>query len=164
MIRNPFLRTLTRVSLVCLFPPSALDKVVNRKQAMQQAASGPLPDPGLLLDLGIAVETIAPLLIVAEKRDREAAVVLAGFCAATALLYHQFWTYDDLMVKDQKSEGREHLWEFLKNFGLVGGLMTVALEHRPKPPKPAPPSVSRRVPIPARPAPPESQTRRSDFR
>ncbi len=152
MIRNPLLRTLTRVSLVCLFPPSALDKVVNRRQALQQAASGPLPDPGLLLDLGIAVETIAPLMIVLEKRDREAAVVLAGFCAATALLYHQFWTYDDLMVQDRKSEGREHLWEFLKNFGLVGGLMTVALEHRPPPPKPAPPVVRRPARLP--PAPP----------
>ena len=39
MIRNPLLRTLTRVSLVCLFPPSALDKIVNRKQALQQALS-----------------------------------------------------------------------------------------------------------------------------
>ena len=164
MIRNPFLRTLTRISLVCLFPPSALDKIVNRKQAMQQAASGPLPDPGLMLDLGIAVETIAPLLIVAEKRDREAAVVLAGFCAATALLYHQFWTYDDLMAQDQKSEGREHLWEFLKNFGLVGGLMTVALEHRPAPPKPASPVTRRPAYTPARPAPAESQTRYTAFR
>ncbi len=164
MIRNPFLRTLTRVSLVCLFPPSALDKVVNRKQAMQQAASGPLPDPALLLDLGIAVETVAPLLIVAEVRDREAAVVLAGFCAATALLYHQFWTYDDLTAKDGASEGREHLWEFLKNFGLVGGLMTIALEDRPSPPKPAPPAVRRPRRDPARPAPVPPGTRYTAFR
>jgi putative oxidoreductase len=164
MIRNQFLRTLTRVSLVCLFPPSALDKIVNRGQALQQAASGPLPDPALLLDLGIAVETIAPLLIVAEKRDREAAVVLAGFCAATALLYHQFWTYDDLNVKDRKSEGREHLWEFLKNFGLVGGLMTVALEHRPKPPRPAPPVTRRPTRDRAHPAPVPPRTRYTAFR
>ncbi len=164
MIRNPFLRTLTRVSLVCLFPPSALDKIVNRKQALEQAASGPLPDPSLLLDLGIAIETIAPALIVAEKRDREAAVVLAGFCAATALLYHQFWTYDDLMARNQKSEGREHLWEFLKNFGLVGGLMTVALDHRPKPPKPAPPVVRRPARNPARPAQVPPRTRYTAFR
>ena len=164
MIRNPLLRTLTRVSLVCLFPPSALDKIVNRRQAMQQASSGPLPDPGLLLDLGIAVETIAPLLIVAEKRDREAAVVLAGFCAATALLYHQFWTYDDLMAQNEKSEGREHLWEFLKNFGLVGGLMTVALEHRPRPPKPAPPVHRRPAPNPARRAQIPPRTRYTAFR
>ena len=164
MIRNPLLRTLTRVSLVCLFPPSALDKIVNRKQALQQASSGALPDPALLLDLGIAVETIAPLLIVAEKRDREAAVVLAGFCAVTALLYHQFWTYEDLMAQNQKSEGREHLWEFLKNFGLAGGLMTVALEHRPRPPRPAPPVVRPPARHPARLAQVPPRTRYTTFR
>ena len=148
MIRNQFLRTLTRVSLVCLFPPSGLDKIYNRKQAMAQAASGPLPDPSLLLDLGIAVELLAPAMIVAEKRDREAAVVLAGFCAVTAVMYHQFWTYDDLMAQNQKSEGREHLWEFLKNFGLVAGLVMVASEPRPKP-RPAPPVKRRPAPNPA---------------
>ena len=35
-----------RVCLVCLFPPSALDKVPHRQQALQQAGSGPLPDAG----------------------------------------------------------------------------------------------------------------------
>ena len=153
MIRNQFLRTLTRISMVCLFPPSAADKIYNRRQALQQAESGPLPDPNLLLDLGIAVETIAPILIVAEKRDREAALVLAGFCAVTAALYHQFWTYDDLLDRDVKSEGREHLWEFLKNFALAGGLMTITLEQRPPVPLLAPPvprRPGRAAPIPPR--------------
>ena len=160
MIRNSFLRTLTRISLVCLFPPSAADKIYNRQQALRQAESGPLPDPNLLLDLGIAIETIAPILIVAEKRDREAALVLAGFCAVTAALYHQFWTYDDLLERNAKSEGREHLWEFLKNFGLAGGLMTITLEHRPPAPKPIPPVMRR----PARALPTKPRTRYTAFR
>ena len=164
MIRNPLLRTLTRVSLVCLFPPSALDKVVNRQQALQQAKSGPLPDPGLLLDLGIAVETIAPLLIVMEKRDREAALVLAGFCAVTALCYHRFWEFDDLGERNRASEGREHLWEFLKNFGLAGGLMSIVLDHRPPPPRPAPPVLRRPARNPARAAQVPASTRYTAFR
>lgn len=164
MIRNQFLRTLTRVSMVCLFPPSAVDKIYNRKQAMQQAESGPLPDPNLLLDLGIAVETLCPLLIVAEKRDREAAAVLAGFCAVTAALYHQFWTYDDLLAQNVKSEGREHLWEFLKNFAVAGGLMTIALEHRPPAPKPVPPVMRRPARNPARAAQVPPRTRYTAFR
>lgn len=164
MIRNQFLRTLTRISMVGLFPPSAADKVYNRRQAMQQAESGPLPDPGLLLDLGIAVETIAPILIVAEKRDREAALVLAGFCAVTAAMYHQFWKYDDLLVQNVKSEGREHLWEFLKNFALAGGLMTITLEHRPPAPKPVPPVVRRPARNPARAAQVPPRTRYTAFR
>ncbi len=97
---------IARLCLVCLFPPSALDKVIHRKQALGQARSGILPDAPALLNVAIAVETIAPICIVTGRYDRKAAGVLAGFCASTALLYHQFWTHDDLMA-DGKSQGRE---------------------------------------------------------
>ena len=116
---------ISRACLVCLFPLSALDKVLHRKQALEQAKSGPLPDAPLLIDVGIVIEVAAPLCIVTGRLDRPAAFVLAGFCAVTALGYHQFWTYDDLRAPG-KSKGRDEMWEFLKNFGLVGGLLTVA--------------------------------------
>ena len=132
MIRNSWLRTLTRISLVVLFPFSAADKIFNWGQAVKQAKSGPAPfaqaAPELLL-AGIAIEAITPFCIVTGRRDRESAALLAGFCASTALLYHPFWTHDDLFAKG-KSTGREELWEFLKNFGLVGGLMLIALDER----------------------------------
>lgn len=118
-----------RVCLVCLFPPSAVDKIKHRKQALKQARSGPLPDAPLLIDAGTVVETVAPLCIITGKFDRPAAFVLAGFCAVTAVGYHQFWTYDDLRAPG-KSKGREEMWEFLKNFGLVGGLLMVAFPQR----------------------------------
>ena len=44
------LSLVSRVCLVCLFPPSALDKIKHRRQALQQARSGPLPDAPLLID------------------------------------------------------------------------------------------------------------------
>ena len=131
MIRNQLLRSLTRLSLVCLFPPSAIDKIVHWDDAMKQAKSGILPGAPVLLASAVVVETVAPLAIVAETYDREAAAVLAAFCAVTAVLYHPFWTYDDLGAKTN-SKGRDEMWEFLKNFGLVGGLMCVALESRPE--------------------------------
>ncbi len=61
--------------------------------------------------------------------DLLGAAALAAFCAATAVLYHPFWQHDDLFAKG-KSTGREEFWEFLKNFGLAGGLMLVALEDK----------------------------------
>ena len=132
MIKNGLIRTIARVCVVVLFPFSAADKIFNWEQAIKQAKSGPAPfahaAPELLL-AGIAVEAITPFCIVTGRRDREAAALLAGFCASTALLYHPFWTHDDLFAKG-KSTGREELWEFLKNFGLVGGLMLVALDER----------------------------------
>jgi len=125
-----FLSLVSRLCLVCLFPPSALDKVVHRKEALKQARSGPLPGAPLLLDAAIAVEVVAPLCIVSGRYDQPAAGLLAGFCLATAVLYHPFWQHDDLRAPGP-SKGREELWEFLKNFGLIGGLLPIALAPRP---------------------------------
>ncbi len=124
MAQSSTVSFLARLCLVCLFPFSALDKVINRKEALKQAASGILPDPPLLLDASIAVETLAPICILTGRGDRAAAGVLAGFCAVTAVLYHQFWKEDDFWAQGP-SKGRDHFWEFLKNFGLVGGLLLV---------------------------------------
>ena len=130
----PLHSRLSRLCLVCLFPPSALDKLIHRDQALAQARSGPLPGAPLLLGAAIALETVTPVCIVTGHHDRVAAGVLAAFCVVTAVLYHPFWTYSDLRVRG-KSKGREELWEFLKNFGLVGGLLPLALR---RPGKPAP--------------------------
>jgi len=131
-----------RACLVVLFPFSAIDKVVNWDQALKQANSGPIPGGPALLTAAIAVEAITPICILTGRKDRAAASVLAAFCVATAVLYHPFWTYPDLTAKNQ-SKGRDELWEFLKNFGLVGGLLMVVfgdtrklrrLENPPSPP------------------------------
>jgi putative oxidoreductase len=114
-----------KILLVCMFPLSAYDKIVHWGEAMGQAKSGPLPFPALLLCLGIAVEGATPVLIVLGRWDRAAALVLAGFCVITALTYHQFWKFPRFWSRN--GEGRTHLWDFLKNFGLVGGLLLVVI-------------------------------------
>ncbi len=114
-----------KICLVGMFPPSALDKVVHWDEAMEQAASGPLPFPALLLVLGILVETVAPVLIVIGWYDRAAAFVLMSFCAVTAVLFHRFWEYPAFWSRN--GAGRAHFWDFLKNFGLVGGLLLVVI-------------------------------------
>lgn len=83
-----------------------------------------------MMTAAIATELLTPIAIVSGHKDREAAALLAGFCTATAVFYHQFWTHADLFTKG-KSAGREEFWEFLKNFGLVGGLLFVAIGNRP---------------------------------
>jgi putative oxidoreductase len=115
-----------RFFLVVLFPFSALDKIFDWNGALKQANSSFLPGGPVLLVLGILVELIAPVCIVAGWHDRLAAFVLAGFCAVTALLYHNFWAYPDFWAKGE-STARNHFWDFLKNFGLVGGLLLITL-------------------------------------
>jgi putative oxidoreductase len=125
---NEYLPLLLRICLVVLFPFSALDKILNWPAALRQAGSVVLPRT--LLVLAILVETVTPVCIVTGWHDRAAAFLLAGFCVVTAVLFHQFWRFADFW-RFQEGEGLEHFWEFLKNFGLVGGLGLVMLGARP---------------------------------
>lgn len=115
-----------RICLVVLFPFSALDKIFDWNGALKQAKSSFLPTTiaPVLLVLAIIVELVTPFCIVIGWHDRLAAFVLAGFCVVSALLYHNFWKYSDFWVKGD-STARSHFWDFLKNFGLVGGLLLV---------------------------------------
>lgn len=115
-----------RICLVVLFPFSALDKIFDWNGALKQAKSSIVPAAvcPVLLVLAIMVELITPFCIVIGWHDRLAAFVLAGFCVASALLYHNFWTYPDFWIKGD-SKARSHFWDCLKNFGLVGGLLLV---------------------------------------
>ena len=130
---NDYAPLLLRICLVVLFPFSGLDKIVNWRAAMKQAGEGILaPVAPAMLVLGMIVEIVTPVCIVLGWHDRLAAFLLAGFCAVTAVLYHQFWRYPDFW-RFKEGEGLEHFWEFLKNFGLVGGLGLVVLAPRTLP-------------------------------
>lgn len=116
---------IARVCLVVMFPFSGLDKIVHWKEALKQANSSFLPGGPVLLALAIVVEFVTPICIVVGWHDRLAAFVLAGFCAVTALLYHPFWKYPHFWSK--AGDGHSHFWDFLKNFGLAGGLLLVVV-------------------------------------
>ena len=118
---------LLRLCLVILFPFSTMDKLFNWKNALKQATDGPLPGGALLLVAAMLVETGCSILILIGVLDRAAAALLAFYCIVTALLYHQFWAFGDFFSKGESSKGRSHFWEFLKNFGLVGGLGLIVL-------------------------------------
>ncbi len=127
---NDYAPLLLRVCLVVLFPFSGLDKIVNWADAKKQAGPGVVASAMLLAAIGI--EVLTPVCIVLGWHDRLAAFILAGFCVVTAVLYHQFWRFPDFW-RFKEGEGLEHFWEFLKNFGLVGGLGLVVLAPRTLP-------------------------------
>ena len=121
-----FASVIIRICLVVIFPFSTLDKVFNWDGALKQANSGVLPGGPVLLVAAMLVETVCSILIVAGVFDRAAAGLLAFYCVVTAILYHQFWACGDFFAKGE-SKGRTHFWDFLKNFGLAGGLGLVIL-------------------------------------
>ncbi|WP_419816408.1 DoxX family protein [Glacieibacterium sp.] len=116
---------LPRLSLVAMFPFSAIDKIWHWRACLAQTRSSGLPGAKVMLIAAILVEAVTPLCIVSGVWDRAAAVILAGFCVVTAILYHPFWSYPDFWSDDPASVAREHFWQFVKNFGLVGGLLLV---------------------------------------
>lgn len=120
---NDALRVLACIFIVWIFPFSFIDKVINWNNALEQANSSWLPGGPILLILAMAVELLTPPMIVFGFYDGIAAFILAGYCAVTAIVYHAFWTYPRFW--SPQSEGYPHIWDFFKNFGLVGGLIFV---------------------------------------
>ena len=119
---------LIRVTLVALFLPfSALDKLLNADAAVTQA-QGEVHARWLcwgLVGAGLLVEVVMSLAILTGVLDRLAAVVLAGYCIVTALLWKQFWKAADFRLKGP-SKGRDVFWDFLKNFAVAGGFLVLA--------------------------------------
>lgn len=116
-----------RYLLVILFLPfSALDKLLNFNGAVAQAQER-VPQRSLarlLILAGLAVEILMPLAILTGIADRLAALIMALYCMATALLWKQFWTPGDFWHAGA-SRGRDLFWDFLKNFSLAGGFLLI---------------------------------------
>lgn len=115
-----------RLCLVILFPFSGLDKIVHWDQAIKQAESSPLGGARYMMIGGIIIEFATPVCIVLLWHAVIAALVLSVFCVATAVLFHPFWKFPGFW-SGGNTEGAAHFWDFLKNFGLVGGLLLIVV-------------------------------------
>ena len=118
-----------RYGLVILFfPASALDKILNFKGAVGQAAEvfKAHQVAVLMITVGVFVEVVMPLGILSGIADRLAAFIMAGYCAVTALLFKRFWEPGDFW-KAGKSQGRDLFWDFLKNFSLASGFLLITV-------------------------------------
>ena len=117
-----------RGMLVMLFLPfSALDKILNFRQAVGQAAEA-VANRSLatvLILAGLGVELFMSLAVLTGVADRMAALILAAYCVVTALLWKQFWKTPDFRLRGT-SRGREVFWDFLKNLALGGGFLVLA--------------------------------------
>jgi putative oxidoreductase len=117
-----------RCLLVALFLPfSALDKVLNFRQAVGQAVES-VANQGLarvFVVVGFSVEVLMSSAILTGVADRLAAFILAGYCIVTALMWKQFWKAPDFKLAGF-SGGRDKFWDFLKNFALAGSFLLLA--------------------------------------
>ncbi|MGH8320079.1 MAG: DoxX family protein [Steroidobacteraceae bacterium] len=118
-----------RYLLVMLFLPfSALDKVIGFEGAVKQAQEvfKPRALATVVLICGLGIEVIMSLGVVTGFADRLAALVLAAYCAATAVLYKRFWAPGDFWVPGD-SKARALFWDFLKNLSLGAGFLLIVI-------------------------------------
>lgn len=120
---------IVRCGLVLLFLPfSALDKVFNFGGAVQQAREIFRPRTlGIAVILiGLAIEVFMSLGIVTGIADRAAALVMAAYCASTAILFKRFWEPGDFW-SNAAGKGRALFWDCLKNLSLGAGFLLITL-------------------------------------
>lgn len=129
MIMAAVVVLIVRYLLVVLFLPcSALDKIVGFEGAVRQAQEvfKPRPLAVAVLMCGLAIEVIMSLGVVTGFADRMAALVLAAYCAATAVLYKRFWSPGDFWASGD-SKARNLFWDFLKNLSLGAGFLLIVI-------------------------------------
>lgn len=118
-----------RYGMVVLFLPfSALDKVLNFQGAVGQAQEvfKPRRLAVAVLMTGLAIEVVCTLGVVTGLADRACALVIAGYCAATAILYKRFWAQGDFWSAPG-GKGRSLFWDFLKNLSLGAGFLLLVV-------------------------------------
>lgn len=84
-------------------------------------------DPELLVKVNAGVMVGAGLLLATGKAPRLASLALAGTLVPTTYAGHRFWELDD---PKQRGQQQTH---FMKNLGLLGGLILAAVDTEGRP-------------------------------
>jgi putative oxidoreductase len=100
-----------RLLIAALFLHEAWSKLTGFSIAVAYAQAFGVP--GALIPVAIALETVCGLLILLGYHARVAALLLAAFCVATAVLFHS------------KLGNRNELLHFEKDLAIAGGLLVL---------------------------------------
>ena len=127
MVFSVVVAFVTRFLLVALFLPfSAADKLIEFDAAVDQARetfrARPLAIAAIVA--GLCIEVGMSACVLAGVVDRAAALVLAGYCVVTALLWKRFWQPGDFWVRGA-SRARGLFWDFWKNLAVAGGFLLI---------------------------------------
>ena len=95
-----------------------LEKPFEWSATVGYAAAKGLPLPSLMVAGSVLVEVLAPLALFVRRWRAPAAMVLALYTLATALLFHDFWSGDAAAAANQ-------LQHFMKNIALTGAWLIV---------------------------------------
>jgi putative oxidoreductase len=110
-----------------MFVPRA-KRVTDRIAPVLEKTDPRLPtSPRTLVQLNGAIQFGGGLLLASGHATRPAAAVLAGSLVPTTIAGHPFWAYEDAV------ERRAQRVNFMKNVGLLGGLLLAAADTEGRP-------------------------------
>ncbi|GIF11477.1 DoxX family protein [Actinoplanes teichomyceticus] len=105
----------------------AARRVTDRFTPLLEKADPRLPtDPATLVRLKAGSDVLAGLALATGRCTRPAAAVLAAGLVPTTIAGHPFWA----VPKDRRADQQIH---FLKNLGLLGGLLLAAADTEGQP-------------------------------
>jgi putative oxidoreductase len=114
-----------RILLVLIFLISGANKAMDVPATAGSIASKGLPYPQVLAALTILLEIGGGLLVIFNRFAVPAAFALAAFCVATAVLFHNFWAFEDA------GQYRTQFNHFMKNIAIAGAFLTIAATPSP---------------------------------
>tara|TARA_Y100000996_G_C22336467_1_gene566716 strand:+ start:326 stop:712 length:387 start_codon:yes stop_codon:yes gene_type:complete len=108
-----FIDLLARIFISSVFLVSGYNKIMNYESTINFMEGFGIP--GLLLWPTIVLEILLPILVIIGYKTQIATILLAIFCIATAVIFHFDFSNQMQIVA------------LLKNFGLAGGFLLIAL-------------------------------------
>ncbi len=111
------MRRLARPLLASMFIAGGVDALRNPGPRVELVKGAGLSSPEQLVRANAAADLIGGFMLATNRLPRLSALVLAGSLVPTTYVGHPFWTEKDKAVKKQQQV------HFLKNLGLLGGLM-----------------------------------------
>ena len=107
-----------RVLLAFMFVYSGFGKIGGFERTAANIASKGLPLPEIGAAIAIAVELGGGLMLALGWKARCAALAIAVFTLAAAVLFHNFWTMTDQAMRTNQVM-------FMKNIAIIGGMLMV---------------------------------------
>ena len=107
-----------RILIAIFFIPQGLGKIAGFSGTVAYVTSAGLPLPAVGVAIAIFVEVVVAAALLVGWQARWAALIMALFSIAAALVFHQFWASppDQQMMQNI---------QFFKNMAIAGGLLFV---------------------------------------
>ena len=105
---------LGRMGLALIFVVLGLEKCVNFDGDVLDLEAYGVPMASVLMFVSLIVELLGGLLVLVGYKTKMVAYVLSIYLVPTTLIFHPIWL-----------EGT-HIEDFMKNIGIVGGLLLLA--------------------------------------